>query len=293
MLARTDNSSQYVLTVPLSCQRGQKLHLNVCWLNRFHSSEEIKWISKCVDQTHPITARTQNVSQFVMTKTLPWQWGHKMHLNLYWPNPSYAIKDTKCNYTSVYLTPPMPARTQSILNVCCPNTSHASKDTKCNYTSVYLTPPMPVRTQSILNMCLPNSKKASEDTECISTCWPNPPILARAENSSKHVLQNPSHISEEAKFISYMCWPYHSHARENKNASQIVLTKLVPCQWEDKMYLKMFWPIPSNNSEDTKCMSTSVDQTNINPGSTQIVSQHILTKFLSCQRGNKLYLNMW
>jgi hypothetical protein len=35
-------------------------------------------------------------------------------------------------------------------------------------------------------------------------------------------------------------------------------------------------------------MSTSVDQTNIIPGRTQIVSQHILTKFPPCQRGKKI-----
>jgi hypothetical protein len=35
-------------------------------------------------------------------------------------------------------------------------------------------------------------------------------------------------------------------------------------------------------------MPTIVDQTNIIPGRTQIVSQHILTKFLPCQREKKI-----
>ena len=47
MPARTQNVSLHVLTKPYPCQRGYKMHLNMCWLN---------------------------------------QWAHKMYLNLCWSN---------------------------------------------------------------------------------------------------------------------------------------------------------------------------------------------------------------
>jgi hypothetical protein len=66
---------------------------------------------------------------------------------------------------------------------------------------------------------------------------------------------------------------------------------------------------PSNASENTKCFSTCVDQTQPMPASTQNVSEHVLTistmptrtqnvsehvlnKPIPFQRGHKMYLNM-
>ena len=48
MPARTQNASQHVLTKPLQCQRGHKMHLNMCWPNTSHANEETKWASNCV-----------------------------------------------------------------------------------------------------------------------------------------------------------------------------------------------------------------------------------------------------
>jgi hypothetical protein len=65
------------------------------------------------DQTHPMTARTQNVSQHVLTKPLIYQPGHKMHLNMYRRNSSNASKDTKCISTCIDQAHPMPAKAKN------------------------------------------------------------------------------------------------------------------------------------------------------------------------------------
>jgi hypothetical protein len=62
-------------------------------------------------KTHPMPARTQNVSQLVLPKALPFQRRHKMYLKLCCPNPSHA---TKCISTCVW-----------------PISSYASENTKC------------------------------------------------------------------------------------------------------------------------------------------------------------------
>ena len=57
------NVSQLELTKPVPCQGEQKMHLNLCWPNTSQASED----KKCVDQTPSIPARTQNVTQLVLT----------------------------------------------------------------------------------------------------------------------------------------------------------------------------------------------------------------------------------
>ena len=51
---------------------------------------------------------------------------------------------------------------------------------------------------------------------------------------------------------------------------------LYPCKRGHKMHLNKNGPKPFNASEDTKCISTSVDQTHPMPMRTQNVSQHVL-----------------
>ena len=81
MTARTRNAAQQVLTIPHPRQR-QKNFISTC-VNQYtpHASEEKKLISKCVDPTHPIPTRTQNVSRVLMNKPLPCQRGQKIYLN--------------------------------------------------------------------------------------------------------------------------------------------------------------------------------------------------------------------
>ena len=107
MSPKTLNTSQHVLTKSHPLQREHKMNFNMCrtklsharlntnfWPDPSHASENTKCIPSFVDQTHPMPARTQNVSQHVLTKPLPCQWGHEMYLNLCWPNLSHASEDT-------------------------------------------------------------------------------------------------------------------------------------------------------------------------------------------------------
>ena len=77
-----------------------------------------------------------------------------------------------------------------------------------------------------------------------------------------------------------------------QNASQHVLTKTFSCQQGHKMHLIMFWPKLSYVSEDTKLISTCVDQTYPMQARTQTGTQHVLNKHNICQRGQKMHLNM-
>ena len=98
MPARTQNSSQHVLTKPIPCHRGHKMNLNWCWPNVTDVSEG-----------------KRKLLQLVLTKTNPWKRGHKTYLNMSWPNTSPASEDTKCFPTSVDQTPHMTERIQSVI----------------------------------------------------------------------------------------------------------------------------------------------------------------------------------
>ena len=114
---------QLVLTKPILCQGKRKMHLNTRSSNPSNASED------SVDQTS--RARwTKYASQHVLSKPIPSQRGHKMSLNMCWPNtpmpeithnvsqldlnkPLHAFEDTKCITTCVDQTPHIPARTQN------------------------------------------------------------------------------------------------------------------------------------------------------------------------------------
>jgi hypothetical protein len=112
MPARTQNVSQNVL--PKTSQQGNKVHLNICGPKSFHASKDIKCTSTCVGQTPPMPAGIQNATQYVLTKPIPCQRGHKIHLNLCWPNPSHASNESKCITICVDQTHPLPSRTQNL-----------------------------------------------------------------------------------------------------------------------------------------------------------------------------------
>jgi hypothetical protein len=106
--ARTQNESQRELTEDLPYQRVNKMHL---YMYHFHASEDTKWISrsnpshvsenrKCVDQIHPMQARTQNVCQYLLTEPIPFMRGNKIYLQF------------------VDKTPPMTARAQNFITTC-------------------------------------------------------------------------------------------------------------------------------------------------------------------------------
>ena len=95
MHARTQSVSQYVMTQNILCQIGQKRFLNIClpkplpcqqghnvylntsWPKTSNAREFEIRVSKCVDQTPHVPAKTENDSQNVFTKTLPSQRRHK------------------------------------------------------------------------------------------------------------------------------------------------------------------------------------------------------------------------
>ena len=154
---RTQNAFQHVLTNPLLCQRGHKMHHNMCSPKPYHASEYN--ISTFVEQ--PISCKRKHKMHI---KSLPSQQGHKKRPNYFWLNPSHVNVDTKCISTCVDQTSSMPARkkngsplllTKPLLfqrghkmqhYLCRPNPSHARED------------------KMYLNMCWTNLSHASEDT---------------------------------------------------------------------------------------------------------------------------------
>ena len=67
---RTHKVSQHVLTKLLTCLRGDKMYLNMFdfpW-----QRNQLMYLNMCW-KTHPMPARTQNISQIVLTDPLKWQ----------------------------------------------------------------------------------------------------------------------------------------------------------------------------------------------------------------------------
>ena len=128
MTARTHNVSQHVLTNLIICQRGHRMYLNMCWQSPSHASDETKCISTCVDQTPPISETIDNVSQYVLSKLLPCQRGHKTFLIMCWPTPSHISEVRYCIATYVDQILPITAQTQNVSHLVLTNNSHASED---------------------------------------------------------------------------------------------------------------------------------------------------------------------
>jgi len=53
----------------------------LCRKNPFHESEDKKGISTFYEKTHQMPAETQNATQQVWTKHMPYQRGHKTYIN--------------------------------------------------------------------------------------------------------------------------------------------------------------------------------------------------------------------
>ena len=52
-----------VLTNLSTCWRVHNMHLNMCWLNRSNASQDTKYTTTCVEETHPLPTSIQNASQ--------------------------------------------------------------------------------------------------------------------------------------------------------------------------------------------------------------------------------------
>ena len=108
MPARTQNLSQFVLTIPLlcqqghkykshhmlikplPCQRGHKKNINTCCENPTNASVDRKYISTCFDQMPPMPPTTQNAPQHLLTKPLPCHRGKKCISK--WVDQTYPMR---------------------------------------------------------------------------------------------------------------------------------------------------------------------------------------------------------
>ena len=114
--AGAPNAWQHVLTKPLPCQRGHKMHLKICSTNPSHASEDTKGISKCVDQTHPCQ-REKGMHLYALTKPSHSSKDIKMNFNSCLPNPAHESKATNCLSIYGYQTYPNAARTQNVSQI--------------------------------------------------------------------------------------------------------------------------------------------------------------------------------
>ena len=209
----------------------------MCTPNPKIANEKKICISRCVDQSHSMPARTQNSYQLVMTKSIPCQQGHIIYLKLRWPSPSHASEDIKWFSTSVGQFP------------------HASKDTKCISTCNDKIYAMPARAQNVSQLALTKSLTCLRGHKMIfNMCWSIPTCQRRHKIHLNKSWPNPSHARNDTKSISTRFeWAPHMPAR-------------------NKMYLNMCWPFPSHANEDRKCISTCVDQNPPKSARTQNIS---------------------
>lgn len=114
--AWTQYESHHVLTRPILCQRGQKMHLKMVYQthpittrkqNAFNASENTKCILTCVEKYQPMLAHE-------MTKPIPSQQTHDLHINLFSLNPTHDSEHSKCISPCVDQTLLLPAITKNV-----------------------------------------------------------------------------------------------------------------------------------------------------------------------------------
>ena len=213
------NMCLHVLAKLIKRQRGHKMH-RYLWTRsmpaktqhvtttRSLAREDTKCISTCIDPTPPMSLRAQNVSLHVLSKPIPCLRGHKIYLNLCWPNPFILQRKHRKH-----------------LNLCWTYLSHASVDTKCitfddhtnpiqNASQYVLTKRIPRERENkiYLKMCWQNPSHTREDTKCISKYVDHASEDRRCLVLAKRILCQLGH-----KIYFNMCWTILSHASENTN----------------------------------------------------------------------------
>ena len=155
MPQRTQNVS-HVLDNPIPCQRGLIIHLNICWPNTSHASEDTECISTFVYQTHSTPGK-------ICIRTC------------------VDLTDPQAREDAKYIsTHPMTAMSQNVSNLCWENPSNA---TKCILMSDDWTPYIPERTQVLFLLLFTKPSPWEWDTKYISTCVEQThPITARTKN---------------------------------------------------------------------------------------------------------------
>ena len=80
MPAKTEKFISTCVDLNLPCQRGQKIHRNMCSTKPSNASEDTLYLNSCwLSPSH--VWRTQNISQLVLTKPLPSEREHKIPIN--------------------------------------------------------------------------------------------------------------------------------------------------------------------------------------------------------------------
>ena len=145
---------------------------------------------------------TQNTSQHMLTKPLPWQRGHKMYINFCRPNLSHANDGTNCSSLCVEQTHHTP--NTSHLNMCWPN-PYMPRRTQDASQFVDKTHPMPARIQNVCQLVLIKPILCQEILKMLlNMCWPNP---SYASVKIKFILTR-----VEDKMHLNMCWPNSTNA---------------------------------------------------------------------------------
>jgi hypothetical protein len=136
------------------------------------------------------------------------------------------------------------------------------------------------------NLCWPNSSLASEDKKCISSSVDQtPPMPAKTQNDSLHVLTKHIPCQGGHKMHFNMCWPTHPRPASTQIAYQENPTHAS----KDNLC----WPNPSHFSEDTKYISTCVDQNQPHPREdTILILTCVEQSPLLLARTHKIYLNL-
>ena len=189
--------------------------LNIWWPNPYDDSEDTKGISSWVEQTRPVLASIQEVSQSVLLIiciiNIYWT-THKMHLYLSWTNPELACEDTKCIAFCIDQTHPMPARTQNVFllplqarkenvphpkisamshntyhNMCWPNVYHAIEDSKWIWTCVDLILPCQWEHKLHLNMCCQTPPRLRGYIMHHNMCFRTAVLPTKTQNLSQNV----------------------------------------------------------------------------------------------------------
>ena len=142
----------------LRCQRGHKMHLNMCWPS--HASGDTKCMLTWVNQN------------------LPCQWGQIKRFYIFWANPFLSFRGH-----NIYL------------KLCWPNPSHGSEDTKYISTCVDQNYPITPRAESVYQYLLTKPLPWQWGYKMyLNFCWPNP-ITARTPNASQ-LVKTKSHLCQ-------------------------------------------------------------------------------------------------
>ena len=156
-----------------------------------------------------------------------------------------------------------------------------------------------------LNLCWPNfctSARTLNLTQHVLTIevakrittWVHktPPMLAMKQNVSQLALTKLNDVNEDTEYFSACDEQTQPMPAMTQNVPQNVLTKLLPFQGRHEMHHNIWWTNLSQSWDDTKCISTCVDQMRPMPARKQNVSQKVLTKPVPCLQGREIYLNM-